>query len=178
MARRKIIVYVATSADGFLARRNGSVDWLENPQLKGDYGMRAFYRSVDTCIMGRKTYDHAVKFGMADGYSGKRNYVFSRKLKAAASPKVSVVGDDVAAMVDRLRNEKGKHIWLVGGAKLISSFLDAGAVDEFILTVIPHIIGEGIPLIAPRRRDLPLKLLASKAFTDGVVQLRYAVAAS
>lgn len=176
MARkRKFLVYVATSADGFLARTDGSVDWLDRPQLKGSYGMGAFYRSIDTCIMGRKTYEHAVTFGMAAGYSGKKNYVFSRTLEKAASPKVFVIQEDVAAFAERLRAENGSHIWLVGGAELIASFLEAAAVDEFILNVIPYMIGEGIPLISPRHRDLPLRLLASRTFADGVVSLRYAV---
>ena len=91
------------------------------------------------------------------------------------SPKVSIVGEEVAALAARLRAEKGKHIWLVGGAELIASFLGAGAVDEIVLHVIPHLIGEGIPLIAPRHRDLPLKLLASRTYADGVVMLRYAL---
>jgi dihydrofolate reductase len=179
MARkRKFIVYVATSADGFIARKNGSVDWLDRPQPKDNYGMDAFYRSIDTCVMGRKTYEHAVKFGMADSYAGKKNYVLSRTLKKAASSKVSLINGDLAAFIERQRAEKGKHIWLVGGAELIASFLDASAVDEFILNLIPHIIGEGIPLISPRHRDLPLKLSASRTFTDGVVRLHYAVESS
>ncbi|HTX75172.1 MAG TPA: dihydrofolate reductase family protein [Terracidiphilus sp.] len=173
--KRKFIVYVAISADGFLARNDGSVDWLNSPRLKGTYGMGTFYRTVDTCIMGRKTYEQAVRFGMAAGYSGKKNYVFSGTLKKAASPKVSIVHEEVTAFAKRLRAEKGKHIWLVGGAELIAAFLDAGAVDEFVLHVIPHLIGEGIPLISPQHRDLPLKLLASRTYADGVVMLRYAL---
>lgn len=173
--RRKFIVYVATSADGFLARADGSVDWLESPRLKGSYGMAAFYRSIDTCIMGRKTYEQAVKFGMPAGYSGKKNYVLSRTLKKAASPKVSIVNEDLNVFAKRLRAEDGKHIWLVGGAELIAGFLDAGAVGEFILNVIPHMIGVGIPLISPRHRDVPLKLLTCRPYADGVVMLRYAV---
>jgi dihydrofolate reductase len=172
--RRKFLVYVATSADGFLARTDGSVDWLNTPRLKGSYGMGAFYRSIDTCVMGRKTYEHAVKFGMADGYAGKKNYIFSRTLKKAASAKVTIVREDVAAFAERLRGEKGQPIWLVGGAELIASFLAAGAVDEFILNVVPHMLGTGIPLIA-RPCDLPLKLVASRTFADGVVTLRYAI---
>jgi dihydrofolate reductase len=176
MARkRKFIVYVAVSADGFIARKDGSVDWLERPELKGSYGMGVFYRTVDTCVMGRKTYEQMVKFGMADGYAGKKNYVLSRTMKKAASPKVAIIDEDVAAFARRLRARKGKHIWLVGGAELIAGFLDAAAVDEFVLHVIPCMIGEGIPLISPRRRDLPLKLLACRAYADGVVMLRYAV---
>jgi dihydrofolate reductase len=179
MARkRKFIVYVAASTDGFIARTDGSVDWLDRPQLRGSYGMAAFYRSIDTCILGRKTFEQSVKFGMADGYSGKKNYVLSRTLKKAASPKVSVIDDDVAVFADRLRAEKGRHIWLVGGAELIGSFLGAAAVDEFIIHVIPHMIGGGIPLVSPRHCDLPLKLLECRTFADGVVRLHYAVQSS
>lgn len=179
MARkRKFIVHVAASADGFIARKDGSVDWLDRPELKGSYGMAAFFRSIDTCVMGRKTYDHAVKFGMAAGYPGKKNYVFSRTLTKAVSSKVAIVKDDVAAFAQRLRAGEGKHIWLVGGAELIAAFLDAAAVDEIMIHVIPYVIGEGIPLIAPRRRELPLRLLACRPYADGVVRLHYAVEAA
>lgn len=173
--KRKFIVHVATSADGFLARADGSVDWLDSPRLKGTYGMGAFYRTIDTCVMGRKTYEQAVKFGMADGYAGKKNYVLSRTLRKAASEKVSVVNEDVGSFAECLLAETGKDIWLVGGAELIASFLEAGKVDEFVLNVIPHMIGSGIPLMSPRRCDLPLKLLGCRKFADGVVMLRYGV---
>jgi dihydrofolate reductase len=76
---------------------------------------------------------------------------------------------------ERLRSEKGKDIWLVGGAELVAAFLDSGQVDEFIIHLIPTMIGEGIPLVAPRHRDLRLKLLATKRFPDGVVRLHYAI---
>src|SRR5579864_6279800 len=173
--KRKFIVSVAVSADGFIARRDGSVDWLDRPRPKGNYGMGAFYRSIDTCILGRKTYDLSVSFGMAEGYAGKKNYVFSRTLSKAVSAKVSIVSEDVTIFAERLRLEKGKDIWLVGGADLVAAFLDSGQVDEFVIHVIPKMIGDGIPLLAPRHRDLSLKLLASKKFPDGVVKLHYAV---
>jgi len=173
--KRKFIVYIAISADGFIARRDGSVDWLDRPHPKGDYGMPEFYRSIDTCLLGRKTYDLTVRFGMAEGYAGKRNYVFSRTLSKAASPKVSVVSEDVTAFAERLRSEKGKETSLVGGAELVAAFLDAEQVDEFIIHVIPTMIGEGIPLVASRHRNVPLKLIATKTYTDGVVKLHYAV---
>jgi dihydrofolate reductase len=172
--KRKFIVYVAVSADGFIARPDGSVDWLDRPRPKGNYGMGAFYRSIDTCVLGRKTYDLSVRFGMAEGYTGKKNYVFSRTLSKAASPKVSIVSEDLPVFAERLRLEKGRDIWLVGGAELIAAFLDSGQVDEFIIHVIPKMIGEGIPLVAARHRDLGLKLLATKSFPDGVVKLHYA----
>ena len=172
----KFIVHAATSADGFIARKDGSVDWLEH--FKGSYGMRAFYSTIDACVMGRKTYELAVKFGMVDGYSGKKNYVLSRALTQAPSPKVHVVHEDVKTLANRLRAENEKLIWVVGGAELIAGFLDAGEVDEFILHLMPYFIGEGIPLIAPRHRDVPIKLLGTRKFADGVVQLHYAVATS
>jgi len=173
--KRKIIFYGAISADGFIARLDGSVEWLERPRPKGNYGMAAFFRSIDTCVLGRKTYDLSVSFGRPEFFAGKKNYVFSRTLKQAASPKVIVINEDVARFAERLRAQKGKDIWLVGGAEIVASFLDSGQVDEFIISVIPRMIGEGIPLVAPRHRDLPLKLLASKRFPDGVVQLHYVV---
>ena len=173
--RRKIIVYIATSADGYIARSDGSVDWLDRPSPKGNYGMAAFYRSIDTCILGRKTYDQAAKFGMPDGYKGKKNYVLSRNRILTASPKVVMVNEDVRDFAERLRADKGKDIWLVGGAEIIAGFLDCKQVHEFIIHVIPTLIGEGIPLVAPRHRNLSLKLLGSKRFPDGVVRLHYAV---
>jgi dihydrofolate reductase len=131
--KRKFIVYVAVSADGFIARRDGSVDWLDRPRPKGNYGMAAFYRSIDTCVLGRKTYDLAVGFGMAEGYAGKKNYVFSRNLSKAASPKVSVINEHVSVFAERLCSDEGKHIWLVGGAELVAEFLDSGQVDDWVL---------------------------------------------
>ena len=173
--RRKIIVYLAVSADGFIARKDGSVDWLESSRLKGDHGMAAFYRTIDTCVMGRKTYDVAVKFGMSDGYAGKKNYVFTRSRKQSANPKVRMIHENVTGFSQRLRAERGKNIWLVGGAELVGAFLAAAQVDEFIVHVTPTLIGEGIPLIAPRHCEVNLKLVESKAFRDGVVRLHYAV---
>jgi dihydrofolate reductase len=171
----KFIVYVATSADGFIARKDGQVDWLERPQPKGNYGMGAFYRSIGAVVVGRKTYDFAARHGMTNPNPGKKNYILSRTLTKAASSEVLVVNEPIAAFADRLRAESGKDIWLMGGAESIAAFLDCGQVDEFILHVIPKIIGEGIPLIAPRHRDISLKLIASKTFPDGVVRLHYAV---
>jgi dihydrofolate reductase len=173
--KRKFIVYMTVSADCFIARPDGDFSWLERPRPKGNYGMTEFYRSIDTCVLGRKTYDLAVKFGKADGYAGKKNYVFSRTISKAASSQVTVVDEDVGTFAERSRSEKGKDIWLVGGGELVASFLDSGQVDEFIIHVIPKMIGEGIPLVAPRHRDLGLKLLASASFPDGVVRLHYAV---
>ena len=160
---RKIIVYIATSADGFIARKDGAVDWLDRPRPKGNYGMGEFWKSIDTILLGRKTYDMAVRFhkeGKFDPgmYGGIKHYVFSRR----PPPKTVLAGfefvrEPIKKFAKRLRAQKGKNIFMMGGGGLIASFLDAGEIDEFIISVIPTFIGEGITLIAPRHRTVPLK---------------------
>jgi len=182
MARKRtIIVLVATSADGFIARSDGSVDWLESPRLKGDHGIGAFYKSIDTILWGRKTCDMALDF-QKKGVSGAafdtkvKNYVFTRAPLPAAPPAgVEFVDEPIKTFVKRLRQKKGKDIWMMGGAGIIASFLDEGEIDEFMIHVIPTFIGEGIPLISPGRRTVELKLISCRKFSDGVVGLHYAV---
>ena len=171
---RKVIVYIATSADGYIARPDGDVAWLDRPMPKGSYGMGAFYKSIDTVLMGRKTYDIALKFGQ-ESYTGKKNYIFSRKRRKSLVPNVEFVNEMVGDFMRRLRSVKGKNIWLVGGGELIGALLDEGQIDEFIIHVIPIFIGEGIPLIHPRHRSVQLTLLSSNAYPDGVVRLHYSV---
>ena len=179
--KRKIIVYIATSADGFIARADGSVDWLDRPRPKGNYGMGAFYKSIDTVLWGRKTCDMALDF-QKKGVPGSafdtrvKNYVFTRSLPQSPAPAgVEFVSEPIKAFATRLRKKTGKDIWMMGGAGIIASFLDAGEIDEFMIHVIPKFIGEGIPLIAPARRTVTLKLISCTKFTDGVVKLHYAV---
>lgn len=179
--KRKIIVSVATSADGFIGRPDGAVDWLDRPTPKGNYGLGAFYKSIDTILWGRKTYEMALSF-QEKGIAGSafdtsvKNYVFTSTLPSSAAPNgVQFVNEPIKAFAARLRAKKGKDIWMMGGAGIIASFLDEGEIDELILSVIPTLIGEGIPLIAPRHRTVPLKLISSTKFTDGVVNLRYSV---
>lgn len=177
---RKIIVYIATSADGFIARKDGAVDWLDRPRPAGDYGMGKFYKSIDTILWGRKTYDKAHRFQeegkvSSDIYAGIKNYAFSRRPPRKVAPGFEFVKEPIKGFTRRLRSRKGKDIFMMGGAGLIGSFLDEGEIDEFIIHVIPTFIGEGIPLIAPARRTVPLKLLSIKKFADGVVRLHYQV---
>jgi len=103
------------------------------------------------------------------------NYVFSRKHRRRAAPGVEFVSEPVKAFAQRLRATPGKQIWMMGGGALIASFLDAGEIDEFDIHVIPVFIGKGIPLVAPRHRDVPLRLLSSRKYPDGVVRLHYEV---
>jgi dihydrofolate reductase len=182
MKARKIIVYIATSADGYIARPDGDVEWLNRLPDKFDYGMRAFYRSIDTILWGRKTYDwllaYEKKAGAARGSMFDKkvtNYIFSRKPPRTAVPGTNFVSGSLKAFARRLRAKPGKHIWMMGGGGLIASFLDEGEIDEFDIHVMPVFIGKGIPLVAPRHRDIPLRLRSSQKYPDGVVRLRYQV---
>jgi len=148
--KRRIIYYLASSADGFIARANGSVDWLENRPAT-DYGFANFLRSVDTVVWGRRTFDESRRRGGIEPFGpNKRHVVLSHFRRPAWAPAgVEFTSSPVEALARRLRRGKGKGIWLMGGAKLAAAFLDAGQVDEVIVHVIPLLLGSGIPWFEP-----------------------------
>jgi dihydrofolate reductase len=176
---RKIVAYLATSAEGYIARLDGDVKWLDRPRPKGNYGMGAFVKSIDTILWGRKTYSLGLEMGMKGRPFGRgiKNYLFSRLPQAPSLPGFEYVSEPIKVFAQRLRAEPGKDIWMMGGGEIIASFLDEGEIDEFSIHVIPVLIGEGIPLIQPRHRLIRLKLLSVKKFPDGVVNLTFRVAA-
>ena len=172
---RKVIVNIATSADGYIAAPDGGLTWLTSrPAPKGFYGMGAFVRSVDTKVLGRKTYEDSLRLGA--NFDKDRFVVFSRQARPADAPtRVEFVSEAIGSYVSRLREQPGKDIWLMGGGEIIASFLDERAIDEFVISVVPVFIGDGIPLIARRHRHVPLELLSVDRFDDGLVQSRYRV---
>jgi dihydrofolate reductase len=173
---RKIIVHIASSADGYIARPDGDFEWLNRlPQPKGHYGMDKFVESIDSLLLGRKTYEIGLRFGGKNlGMGpGVRNYVFTHKPPRERPEGIEFVSEPVAEFAKRLRSEQGKNIWMMGGAEIVASFLDAGEIDEFAVNIIPVFIGEGIPLIAPRHRLIDLELVLSQPHPDGVVSLHY-----
>jgi dihydrofolate reductase len=173
---RKVIVHIATSADGYIARPDGDLEWLTSrPAPAGFYGMNAFMRSIDTKVLGRKTYEVSLRMG-AKFDSENPTIVFSRHAPPPDAPSgVEFVSEAIGPYVSRLRAQPGKDIWLMGGGEIIASFLDEQAIDEFVISVAPVFIGEGIPLIARRRRHASLELLSIERFEDGLVQSRYRV---
>ena len=135
--------------------------------------MPKFSRTIDAKILGRKTFDLSVKMG-ANFSADDLHYVFSRQPAPKPVPVgVQFVAESISTFTESLRKQAGKNIWLMGGGEIIASFLDESAIDEFIITIVPTFIGEGIPLISPRHREVPLRLRFLRRFPDGVVQLHY-----
>ncbi len=174
--RRNVIVHIAASADGYIARPDGDLEWLTSrPAPKGFYGMNAFMQSIDTKVLGRKTYEMSRRLG-ARFDSSDRTIVFSRHAAPAdLPPGVEFMSSPIGPFVHRLQGQPGKDIWLMGGGDLIASFLDVNAIDKFVVSVVPVFIGDGIPLIARRHRHVRLELESTHRFSDGLVQLHYRV---
>jgi dihydrofolate reductase len=162
---RKIVLFIASSFDLFIARRDGSVDWLFTD---ADYGYSKFYKSVDTVLVGRKTFDLALSLG--ERFAGKRCIVFSRNGRKNGN--AEFVSDPVAFTKSLLKTP-GKDIWLVGGGEIVSIFLNAGLIHEIILSIHPIVLGSGIPLFKGLRREIRLRLVKSEKFKSGLVQLHY-----
>ena len=169
---RKIIASLAMSVDGFIARPNGDVDWLERPSPKGFYGMEDFFKTIDMMVMGRGTYEIGKKLG-GPLFMFPTTVILSRSLARDAVPGAVIEKGTPNKLAESWRRQKGKDIWLMGGAQAFGQFLDAGVLDELHIALIPVLIGKGIPLLNPKRRTSELKLLSSEKFSDGVVMLKY-----
>ncbi len=169
---RKLIVFIATSLDGFIAREDESLDWLFKVEGEGDNGYSDFYETVDTILMGRKTYDWVMKHENGKfPYENKECYVFSRTVHEHTN-NVTFVQEDPVSLVGKLKRKKGDNIWLVGGGELIHSFLKEKLIDELIVTIAPVLIGTGIRLFKEGDFELELKLKNSKRFNQ-FVELHY-----
>jgi dihydrofolate reductase len=168
----KIILHLAISLDGMIADQHGLVDWL-NDYLRPDedYGMGAFFKTSGSAIMGSKTYEqslaHNYWFGNMEGF------VFtSRHLPTFKGKTISFINGDARPLVQDLR-QKDKNTWLVGGSSLISQFINDGLLDEMTITIVPKLIGKGIPLFQEIREIRQIQLSSSKNYKNGVVQLSY-----
>ena len=169
---KNIILYIATSLDGFIARKDGSVDWL-SPYEKGqeDYGYNEFYKKIGTVIMGNKTYKQVLTCEFP--YRDKDCFVFTRNKDKSKDENVTFVNKSAKDLISQLNLRDNKNIWLVGGASIVDEFLKSDLIDEFIITIIPILLGDGIPLFKGRSNEKKLKLIDAKTFDSGLVQLRY-----
>jgi dihydrofolate reductase len=171
----KVSVYIATSLDGFIARRNGDIDWLSGGQGGEDYGYAAFMSTVDQIVMGRNTYEKVLTFGSWP-YEKKVLVLTSRDLviPEELSEKVKASNLSPSDLLHQLEIQGVRHIYLDGGVT-IQRFVREGLVDEMTITSIPVLIGEGLPLFGPLDQDVRLELLDSRSFPNGFVQNQYRV---
>ena len=172
-AYRKVILGLGISLDGYIARPDGSVDFLFMPK---DYSMGPFFKTIDTCVLGRKTYDDGLKMG--GSFSGSmKNYVFSKTQPPGERNNVIFTNESPGAVIAAIRKQPGKHIWLMGGGELIRDFLKEDLVDELYLGVVPVLIGEGIPLFPSGFPQREFDLVENKSYSQGLISLRYTRAA-
>jgi dihydrofolate reductase len=172
---RKVTFGGASSLDNYLARPDHAVDWLlwgkEAAAVMNDY-----WKTIDTVLMGRKTYEVAVKSGHVGGtYPGMSTYVFSRTLSEGLRDGVTAVRRDAAEFVRHLKQQDGKDICLMGGGELARSLFEAALIDEIGFNIHPVLLGSGIPLFHPMTSQIDLELLECRAFTNGCVYVTYRV---
>lgn len=174
----KSSVFIATSLDGFIARKNGDLDWLpgSDGQTGEDLGYEQFIASVDTLVMGRNTYELVQTFGEWP-YGGKRVVVLSSrfpKIPERLAEGVEGSSASPAELMRQLQRSGSTHVYVDGG-KTIQSFLGANLIQEITITRIPVLLGEGIPLFGPLAGDIKLRHESTKAFDSGLVQSRYSI---
>lgn len=169
-----VILYIAASLDGYIADSQGGVSWLEPFEQAGeDYGYEAFTRRLDALIMGRKTYEQVLTFG-AWPYEGMKTYVVShRPVQPPAGHHVESYGGSLPALVRKLKDRSQKDIWLVGGSQIVDVFRRDDLIDQLVLTLIPVMLGNGIPLFVEGAAPRSLTLTAVHDYPNGVVQLDY-----
>lgn len=176
----KIVLYIATSKDGFIADSKGSVDWLPQTEAETggqDFGYHAFYETIDALAIGRKTYEQILTFGDWP-YPGKPSFVFTRQSMKSPLKEIEFAADDIKGFIRQAEKRKIKNLWLVGGNELIEAFYNQGRIDEFIVTVFPAILKEGIPLTTVEKGIRNGDLVKTKTidFGSGVFQNHYSIA--
>ncbi len=179
MSTNGITLYIATSVDGHVADAEGGVDWLEEFQTESDgeedvEGYAEFYETVDCLVMGATTYEQVLSFGEWP-YGNKPTYVFTHRSLSPANEAVQFVSREVADLVPELR-QRYNHVWLVGGAHLAQSFFQEREIDEIRLSIIPILLGDGIPLFSGEYDEQRLDLVDTTILDSGIVEHYYKIA--
>jgi dihydrofolate reductase len=170
---RKLILNIATSLDGYIAKPGDDLSFLSIVEKKGeDYGYAGFSQTTDTVIMGRKTYDWVMKQVQVFPHSDKTTYVITRNDRPAIGKTIFYTGR-LKDLVTRLKSEPGKNIFCDGGAEIVNELLKDRLIDELIISVIPVLVGAGIRLFKDGRPEQKLHLISARQFDTGLVQLYY-----
>jgi dihydrofolate reductase len=174
MTTPQIVYYVAASLDGYIATPGGGVEWLAPFEGTGeDYGYAKFFNSVDAVLLGRRTYEKSLAFGEWP-YARKPCWVFSRDASLrAARPGIEVTALPPAQVAAELARRGLRRAWLVGGGELAGAFRSDGLITEYVVSLVPLLLGSGVPLFASGGAHDKLKLVGSKPYANGLVQLRY-----
>ncbi|MVX66161.1 dihydrofolate reductase [Clostridium chromiireducens] len=179
-SNRRIILDLAVTLDGFIEGPNGEVDWCI---MEPDMGFINFLNNIDTILYGRKSYELWGQYVPENETSdaekeiwmlvhSKKKYVFSKNT-TNEYPGANLIRYNIVEEIKKIKNEPGKDIWLYGGASLITTFLNLDLIDEFRLSIHPVILGDGKPMFIDIKQRLSLKLIDTKKFSSGVVQLCY-----
>jgi dihydrofolate reductase len=173
---RKVTFGVANSLDNYIARPDGSVDWLLWSKDVNKI-MEDFWKTIDTVLMGRKTYEVALEQskGQKNPYPGVKSYVFSRTLKASKDEEFEIVRGDAVRFVRKLKSEKGKDICVMGGGEFAKPLFEAKLIDEIGFNIHPVLLGKGIPLFHEMKHQIDLELLECKTLKKGCVLVSYRV---
>jgi len=171
-------VYIATSLDGYIARADGSLDWLEHDSGGDDYGFAAFMNGIDTIVMGRNTFEQVLTFGQWP-YGERRFVVLSRTKTSFDVPdfvtaRIEVSSEKPRDLLDSLEQRGACHVYVDGGG-IIQAFVADGLIDEITISRIPVLLGGGIGLFGPRNSDVQLEHVVTRAFPSGVVQSTYRI---
>jgi len=170
---RKVIIYIATSLDGYIATRDDGLDFLSLVEEIGqDYGYMDFIETVDAVIVGRKTYDKVISMVYAFPHADKEAYVITRTARPDIGS-IKFYTGSLKELVSNLKSKPGKNIFVDGGAEIINEMLKENLIDEFYISIIPILLGEGISLFKNGRPELKLKLVSATPYAKGLVQLHY-----
>ncbi|HKO46001.1 MAG TPA: dihydrofolate reductase family protein [Pyrinomonadaceae bacterium] len=171
---RSVVFGGANSLDNYFARKDDAVDWLIWSDEASEF-ISTYWNRFDTVIMGRKTYEVALRTGGGASYPGMRTIIFSRTLKKKARDKVEIVSEDVAAFVRKLKKQEGKDICVMGGGLLAKPLLEAELIDEIGFNIHPVLLGSGIPVFHEMSRQIDLELIECRQWKTGCVLVTYRV---
>lgn len=173
---RKLILYIATSLVGYIAKPNDELGFLSIVEQEGeDYGYADFVKTVDAVIVGRKTYDKVISMGYDFPHSDKDAYIITRTPRPNIGS-VKFYTGDIKTLVEKLKSDSGKNIFCDGGAEIVNELLKENLIDEFIISVIPILVGNGTKLFKDGRPEQKLALVSVKSFEKGLTQLHYKLA--
>jgi dihydrofolate reductase len=170
---RKVVLYIATSLDGYIAKPNDDLEFLSIVAQEGqDYGYADFVKTVDAVILGRKTYDKVIAMGFEFPHADKDVYIITRTPKSNIGS-IKFYTGDLPSLIAKLKSESGKNIFCDGGAEIVNELLKHDLIDEFVISVIPILVGNGTKLFKDGRPEQKLELVSTKQFDKGLAQLHY-----